>query len=533
MVFSHNRALPGKDLTSNAPSACRLSRLRGAACAAISAVALLVASAAAAALPAFAQDFGGGVNMDGSWYAGEGLETGDYFAYTLCHVNYKDCTEFRMELWVEGEVEVGTETKWLVRTVVYDGPNVVKGSMELGQIAPEPSGGTTNLGPYRDAFKTSIVWLSAFATAHHDSKDGPKEFRAPSWGKIANIGGEQVKPTSLETVGTRAGEFESVLVTWKTGGRVSEIWVVDGFPFPVKASTWTHVSEGIPPQEYRFELLEHRKDVGADPFAGVTDTAEAKSLYGCPENYDFVKVRKSTNYFQYLIDLKYGPENPRAGCDIEWIINFHNKFDETEFLNQVHYDILVTDEHTVPVRSLAGDESRNFLFSASGQVRRFMPVMENPGTAHYTIIVYGMSPEHIVPSSSKPDYLTVDIEVAEAAEGAAGALGPGPDAATVSVASGPAVPEWIKTAAAFWVDGSVSDSEFASAIGFLIQRGVLEVPPVEMDGDPTAADPAGTGVSIPEWVKTSTDFWVHGFTTDSEFIAAIQFLMSKGIVSVG
>ena len=126
------------------------------------------------------------------------------------------------------------------------------------------------------------MWLSSFATAHPDSKDGPKEFRAPSWGKIANIGGEQVKPTSLEDVSTRAGEFESVLVTWKTGGRTSEIWVVDGFPFPVKASTWTHVSEGIPPQEYRFELLEHAEGVVADPFAEVTDTSEAKSLSGCP-----------------------------------------------------------------------------------------------------------------------------------------------------------------------------------------------------------------------------------------------------------
>jgi len=30
---------------------------------------------------------------------------------------------------------------------------------------------------------------------------------------------------------------------------------VDDFPFPVKAETLTHVSEGIPPPEYIFELL--------------------------------------------------------------------------------------------------------------------------------------------------------------------------------------------------------------------------------------------------------------------------------------
>ena len=472
--------------------------------AAAAAVALAAAALAAAPpQPAWAQDFGGGVDLDGSWYAGEGLKAGDYFSYRMCHVNYKDCTEFRMDMWIEGDVQVGSETKWLMQAAVRDGPSTVKGSMELGKIAPEPSGGTPNLGPYRDAFKTSIVWLSSFATAHPDSKDGPKDFRAPSWGKIANIGGEQVKPTSIEQVSTRAGEFESVLVTWKTGGQVSRIWVVDGFPFPVKASTWTHVSEGIPPQEYRFELIAYEEGVEDDPFADIVDTAEAKTAAGCPKNYDFVKVRKSTVDFAYLVDLKYGPEIPRAGCDIEWIINFHNKFDETEFLHQVQYDILVTDGDGKPVRSLAQEEGRNFLFSASGQVRRFMEVMEEPGTASYAIFIYGLSPEHIVPSSAR-DYLPVDIEVAESTS---------------------AVPGWIKTTAGYWVSGAVSDSEFAAALEFLISEGVLEVPPTERGGGPQ-------GGSIPGWVKTTTGYWTDGVTTDDEFVGAIQFLIRAGIIAV-
>ena len=499
------QALPKKALTSAADPSLRMGRAPFFGLAAAAAAVALAAAALAAAppQPAWAQDFGGGVDLDGSWYAGEGLKAGDYFSYRMCHVNYKDCTEFRMDMWIEGDVQVGSETKWLMQAAVRDGPSTVKGSMELGKIAPEPSGGTPNLGPYRDAFKTSIVWLSSFATAHPDSKDGPKDFRAPSWGKIANIGGEQVKPTSIEQVSTRAGEFESVLVTWKTGGQVSRIWVVDGFPFPVKASTWTHVSEGIPPQEYRFELIAYEEGVEDDPFADIVDTAEAKTAAGCPKNYDFVKVRKSTVDFAYLVDLKYGPEIPRAGCDIEWIINFHNKFDETEFLHQVQYDILVTDGDGKPVRSLAQEEGRNFLFSASGQVRRFMEVMEEPGTASYAIFIYGLSPEHIVPSSAR-DYLPVDIEVAE---------------------SNSAVPGWIKTTAGYWVSGAVSDSEFAAALEFLISEGVLEVPPTERGGGPQ-------GGSIPGWVKTTTGYWTDGVTTDDEFVGAIQFLIRAGIIAV-
>lgn len=487
-----------------------------AACCTAALAAALAAAASAAALAAapqqaWAQDFGGGVDMDGSWYAGEGLKQGDYFSYSMCHVNYKDCTEFRMDLWVEGDVQVGTETKWLVQAVARDGSRTVKGNMELGKIAPEPSGGTPALGPYRDAFKTSIVWLSSFATAHPDSKDGPKDFRAPSWGKIANIGGEQVKPTSIETVSTRAGDFESVLVTWKTGGQVSRIWVVDGFPFPVRASTWTHVSEGVPPQEYRFELIEYEEGVSESPFAGVVDTGEEKSAAGCIENYDFAKVRKTTRNFEYLIDLKYGPEYPLAGCDIEWIINFHNKFDETEFLHQVQYDIVAVDGDGKVVRGLAEDEGRDRLFSASGQVRRFMPV--DAGTAGYTLIVYGTSPDHIL--ASNLDYLTFGVEVSEAPE------------AADEPAAAPAVPGWIKTAAGHWVAGATTDAEFAAALGFLISRGILEVPPAEGGGD------AGRGGgAIPEWIKTTTGYWTGGFTSDAEFVGAVQFLMRAGIIVV-
>ena len=36
----------------------------------------------------------GGVNISGSWYAGENLKVGDYFKYKVCHNSYKDCTDF-------------------------------------------------------------------------------------------------------------------------------------------------------------------------------------------------------------------------------------------------------------------------------------------------------------------------------------------------------------------------------------------------------------------------------------------------------
>ena len=63
----------------------------------------------------------GGVNVDGSWYVGEGLKVGDYFSFNVCHVDYLDCSDFDMALWVQEEVRVGTEDKFRMQVLVYDG----------------------------------------------------------------------------------------------------------------------------------------------------------------------------------------------------------------------------------------------------------------------------------------------------------------------------------------------------------------------------------------------------------------------------
>ncbi len=40
---------------------------------------------------ASAQIQSGGVDKEGSWYAGEGLKQGDYFRYSMCHVDQRMC----------------------------------------------------------------------------------------------------------------------------------------------------------------------------------------------------------------------------------------------------------------------------------------------------------------------------------------------------------------------------------------------------------------------------------------------------------
>ena len=270
----------------------------------------------------------GGVNIDGSWYVGEGLKPGDYFSFNVCHVDYLDCQQFNMSIWVQEKVRVETEDKYRMQVLVHDGNKIVKGIMDVGDVAPEPTGGDEILGKYRGAYKSSIVWLSAFATKEIEDDGvyltgkGPRDFRAPSWGKIGNIGGQQILPTGEETITVRAGEFDSILLTWKTGGILSKVWIVDEFPFPIKAKTFMHVSSGVPPTEYEFELLDYKENVTSNPFVNVETTESKQAAAGCPVEYEKTRFNESTNTYSMIVKGAYGPKIVKQGCEVEWFIDF-------------------------------------------------------------------------------------------------------------------------------------------------------------------------------------------------------------------
>ncbi len=490
--------------------------------------AVLVVGGAAPALAQFQQ---GGVDHSGEWHVGEGMAAGDYYSYIMCHVDYRECAQFQMDIWIEGDIQVGTETKWLAHVVVYDGNRVTAGQMELGKIAPEPTGGTAELSTYRGAFKSSIVWLSAFANANE-----PKKFSLPSWGKIANIGGEQILPKELVEGGldVRAGHFEEViLVGWRTGGATSNIWVVDGFPFPIKALTWTHVSEGIPPKEYDFELRDYRTGVSENPLAGIVSTAQEQAQLGCPEIGGLEKsIKKPTNSFKYQIHAFYTPDPPVEDCPMKWLVKFISKYDDTEFLNQVQYDVWVVDVNesgqplTPPVRSIADDDGRLFLFSPSGQSEIEFTVAESE-TANYLIRVYGLAPENIVPSPGEGDFLLIPLQVHpgldDGSDAAPGAQEPEP---APGDETGPAaIPDWIKNTARWWAEGQIDDDSFVQGLQFLIREGIIVVPPTE-------ATEAGEPGSIPSWIKNNALWWADGLIDDNSFVQGIQFLISSGIIRV-
>ncbi len=459
----------------------------------------------------------GGVDVEGSWYLGEGLKAGDYFEYSLCQIDLNDCAPIKLKMWIKGTIPYESETLWDAKVAIFDGNKIIVGSMGLGAISPEPITYDNDLFHYHIAFKSSLAWLGAFATEiEGDRILGPKEFKSPAWGKIAAIGGAQLIPVRVETISVPAGTFDTVVVGWKSGNW-NYVWIVDDFPFPVKALTYVWVTTGIPPIMHQYTLLDYKENVTVDPFKDLVETISQEELLGCDTEFsNHVGKHVNTNTNTILIQYNYAPEFPMEGCPIDWRINFMKPYNDVEFIDQVHYDIWVVDESGNILRSYAEDRGRNDLFTGFGQVHLVLPVEENAGLVRYVIFVHGTGPEYQVPDAKLGGSTIVEIQIDD---------NPLFESSTPKVQQPIEIPSWIKFTTGVWVDGNSSDAEFINAIKFLIEDKIIVIPPTVQGFD-------GDSSEIPSWIKFTTGVWVDGNSSDAEFISAIQFLITEGIMSV-
>ena len=462
-------------------------------------------------------DTAGGVDVDGTWYLGEGLKEGDYFEYSLCEIDLNDCAPIKLKMWIKGIIPYETETLWDAEVVIIDGNKIIKGSMGLGTTAPEPITFDDDLFDYAIAYKSSIAWLSAFATGNEgDRIHGPQEFRAAAWGKIGAIGGAQLTPREAETITVPAGTIDTVVVGWHSG-QPNKIWVADDFPFPIKALTYTWITTGIAPIMHQYTLLDYKENVMDDPFKDVVETISKQEELGCPTEFSkHVGKHVNLNTYSMLIQYKYAPEFPMEGCNIDFLINFMNPFNDVEFVDQVHYDIWVLDENGNRLRSYAEDLGRNDLFNGFGQVHLVLPVEEKAGIVGYTIFVHGTGPEYQVPDAKLGGYVTIEIEIDE---------NPLIGESKGDVVSSSVVPPWIKNNAGWWAEGSIDDSSFVQGIQFLIKEGIMQIPST------TPGSSSGSN-EIPSWIKNNAGWWADGQIDDDSFIQGIQFLIKEGIMTI-
>ena len=86
------------------------------------------------------------------------------------------------------------------------------------------------------------------------------------------------------------------------------------------------------------------------------------------------------------------------------------------------------------------------------------------------------------------------------------------------------IPNWIKPIAKWWSESKIEDSEFISALLYLINNKIILIPPTE-----------STDViedKIPKWVKDSAGWWADGMVSEQDFVSGIQFMIENGIISI-
>jgi len=87
------------------------------------------------------------------------------------------------------------------------------------------------------------------------------------------------------------------------------------------------------------------------------------------------------------------------------------------------------------------------------------------------------------------------------------------------------IPDWIKNTAQWWSERSISQNEFTNGLEFLINEGIIYIPPTE-PGIP------GPDKIIPDWVRNTAGWWANDRIPDSEFLNAMKYLIEIGIIEV-
>ena len=104
------------------------------------------------------------------------------------------------------------------------------------------------------------------------------------------------------------------------------------------------------------------------------------------------------------------------------------------------------------------------------------------------------------------------------------------------------VPDWIKNNAEWWSQGEVDDTTFKNAIGFLIEKQIIDMPTgpnvsvstegLSVDEKRALEEEAQRVTPIPDWIKSTAEWWYLGDVTEDEFLMSIEYLVKNGIIEI-
>lgn len=255
-----------------------------------------------------------------TWYVGEGAQQNMYVKYRIQEFDTHNADPFEMTIYFEKQ-EAGD---WIAPTFVVFNGEVFEGTLKLGDNMASLGGGSVipdDLRPFIGAYGRSLQWLEAFTP-----KSKPLSLSAGSWGKIAAIGGEELKPLGKEQITTNAGTFDTTVVGWHKGVD-NKIWVMDNFPYPIKAETYVEVASGQAPLQFAFTL----EKTGT----GKPEVPKSEQEIPTPP------LQRDTGRGTYTVSLDWQPASIEANSTVKFGVSFYGN--DGLPLNRVSYDFTVTD----------------------------------------------------------------------------------------------------------------------------------------------------------------------------------------------
>ena len=186
---------------------------------------------------------------DNNWYLGKGAKANTYYTYKIQDHDTKESQPFIMTIYLK---QFDNSKGYWIAPVYVTEPNgnVINGTFHLSDLDLTALGSSqisTALRPYKSAYVNTLGWLASFVP-----KPG-QSLSAPSWGKLAAIGGSAIAPSGAAKVTVPAGTFDTTAISWHYGAD-NHIYVNPDMPYPIKAQAFAAVTTGAPPIQYAFEL---------------------------------------------------------------------------------------------------------------------------------------------------------------------------------------------------------------------------------------------------------------------------------------
>ena len=96
------------------------------------------------------------------------------------------------------------------------------------------------------------------------------------------------------------------------------------------------------------------------------------------------------------------------------------------------------------------------------------------------------------------------------------------------------IPSWFKTNAKWWKEDRISDIEIINSIQNLVERGIIKLDTKNIQSEFTESNvPVSSStekMQIPSFIKQVFEFWEEGSVSDTEVANTIKFLIEEKII---